>query len=244
MSRIVADDGIGIAYSRHPGPDPVLLVHGFASNSDLNWDATGWVRALAEADRGSVRVDLRGHGATDAPHDAAAYSPARLAADLVAVLDAEGLECVDVIGYSMGARVARVLEAEHPGQVRRMLLAGIGSREQFSAWGVEALQGALLRGESLDDPDAVGLIQALRSAPGVDLEAVAACVAGMAGHPLDHVPACPTLVVAGEADTVARDAADFARTLGAEYVPIPKRNHLNTVSARTFKRAALAFLAE
>jgi len=72
---------------RHPGADPVLLVHGFASTGALTWEATGWVQALAEAGRGAIVPDLRGHGGSDAPHDPDAYSPDLLAQDLVAVMD-------------------------------------------------------------------------------------------------------------------------------------------------------------
>lgn len=242
MPRIRASDGVAIAYERQPGPDPVLLVHGFASSAELNWRATGWVRALEEAGRGSVLVDLRGHGGSDAPHADAAYALPRMAADLVAVLDAEGLAVIDAVGYSMGAQVVRVLENEHPHRVRRIVLAGIGAREQFATWGVEALRGALLRGEPIDDPVARELLRALAALPRLDREALAACVGGVGCEPLDVVPQAPVLVVAGEDDTSTEDAAGLAERLGAGYVPIPRRNHLNAISARAFKRAALDFL--
>jgi non-heme chloroperoxidase len=65
----------------------------------------------------------------------------------------------------------------------------------------------------------------------------------MAEHPLPLASTVPTLLVAGDADPVAEDAADAARLLGARLVLLPKRNHVTALSARGFKAAALPFLA-
>jgi pimeloyl-ACP methyl ester carboxylesterase len=229
---------------RHPGDDPVLLVHGFATTGALTWEATSWVAALAGAGRGAVVPDLRGHGGSDAPHDAASYSPDLLAADVIAVLDEEGLGSVDVIGYSMGSWVALALAGLAPLRVRRLVVGGIGTVEQFGHWGVEAVQRAILDGAdtlAADNPLAP-LLSSLREAPGVDREALAACAAGMAQHPLPLASSVPTLVVVGDADPVADGAAEAARLLGAELVELPRRNHITTLSSRAFKQAALPFL--
>jgi non-heme chloroperoxidase len=232
---------------RHPGADPVLLVHGFATTGALTWEATGWVEALAGGGRGAVVPDLRGHGRSEKPHDAGSYSPQLLAADLLAVLDEEGLATVDVIAYSMGSWVALALARLAPGRVRRLVVGGIGTVEQFGHWGISAVQ-ASIRGDVVmpeaESPIAP-LIASLRQAPDVDREALAACVAGMATHPLPlepAVPAVPTLLVAGDADPVAGDADVAARLLGAELVLLPRRNHVTALSARAFKQAALPFL--
>ncbi|MEO7125925.1 MAG: alpha/beta fold hydrolase [Nakamurella sp.] len=243
MGRVSGVDGVSIAYMTEPGERPVLLVHGFASSADLTWEMTGWVRALADAGRGSVRVDLRGHGASDAPTDPASYSPALLAADLALVLDEERLSQVDVIGYSMGAQAARVLACLHPDRVRRLVLGGIGTQEQFAVWGAEKFVGALERDEPLVDPAAADLVAAITASSVIHSGAAAACIRGMAAHPMTAMPAQPTLVVAGGADDVAADAAALATQLGAQFVSIPKRTHRNAVSARAFKQAALEFLA-
>ena len=233
-----------IHVERHPGADPVLLIHGFATTGALTWESTGWVAALAEAGRGAIVPDLRGHGASDAPHDPAAYSPDLLAADLEAVLDEQGLDRVDVIGYSMGSWVALALVGLAPQRVRRLVVGGVGTVEQFAHWGVEAVQRAILEGADTLPPDAplAPLLASLREAPGVDREALAACAAGMARHPLPLASTVPTLVVAGDADPVAQDAGEAARLLGAELVLLPRRNHITALSARAFKQAALPFL--
>ena len=224
-------------------------MHGFATTGELTWEATGWVAALAEAGRGAVVPDLRGHGASDAPHDPAEYSPDLLATDLLAVLDEQRLGRVDVIGYSMGSWVALALAAQAPERVRRLVVGGVGTVEQFGRWGVEAVRRAILDGADTlpaDNPLAP-LLSSLREAPGVDREALAACAEGMAQHPLPLPPSTPapsatTLVVVGEADPVADGADEVARRLAAELVVVPRRNHITTLSARAFKQAALPFL--
>ncbi|MGO4299118.1 alpha/beta fold hydrolase [Leifsonia sp. RAF41] len=230
---------------RHPGADPVLLVHGFASTGALTWEATGWVAALAEVGRGAIVPDLRGHGGSDSPHDADAYSPDLLAADLVAVLDEEDVDRVDVIGYSMGSWVSLALVGLVPQRVRRLVVGGVGTVEQFGYWGVSAVQAALRDdATALDPASPLGpLLASLRQAPGVDREALAACAEGMAAHPLPLTSVVPTMLVVGEVDPVTEGAEEAARLLNAELIVIPKRNHVTTLSARAFKQAALPFLA-
>jgi pimeloyl-ACP methyl ester carboxylesterase len=239
-------DGQQIAYERTEGEHPVLLVHGFATTGALTWEATGWVRALAEAGRGAIVVDLRGHGASSGPHDAWAYSPTILARDLTAVLDAEDLDRVDVVGYSMGSYVSLALAQAHEERVRRLVVGGIGTVEQFARSGVDAVRTALLNPGDSDavapDSPIAPLLASLRQAPGLDREALAACVEGMAAHPLDLTSPVPTLLVVGEADPVTEGREEAARLLGAELVVIPRRNHVTTLSARAFKQAALPFL--
>lgn len=235
--------------TRHAGADPVLLVHGFATTGALTWESTGWVEALAAGGRGAIVPDLRGHGGSASPHDPAAYSPALLAADLQTVLDAEGLQSVDVIGYSMGSwaalALAGLVEEISAGRVRRLVVGGIGTVEQFGHWGVSAVTAAVRDGLEMPEPEfALGpLLASLRRAPGVDTEALAACVEGMATHPLPLGPTgIPTLLVAGERDPVADDAEEAAAILGARLVRVPRRDHITTLSARAFKQAALPFL--
>ena len=87
MLHAEAPDGVLIAYRTvgevvsDDGTPPVLLVHGFASDSAVTWEGTGWVRALQDAGRSVILVDLRGHGESDKPSDGDAYSPDRLGAD-------------------------------------------------------------------------------------------------------------------------------------------------------------------
>src|SRR4051794_30474882 len=55
-------------------PNPVLLVHGFASSFALNWQESGLSFLLEDAGREVIGVDLLGHGSAPKPHDPAAYA--------------------------------------------------------------------------------------------------------------------------------------------------------------------------
>ncbi|HEX4443763.1 MAG TPA: alpha/beta hydrolase [Galbitalea sp.] len=235
-------DGQRIAYRRIDGARPVLLVHGFASNVEATWGATGWLRAFEDAGRGVLAVDLRGHGASSKPTDAASYAAETLARDLVAVLDAEGLVVADVIGYSMGSQVARELAGQHPERVSRLVLGGIGSSEPFAKVGVPAIRAALRDGRPIDDPFLDGLLAGAQDLPETERAALAACAEGMATAPVALVPLAPTLVAAGELDPIAVGALALANQLAASYFEIPGRRHGNSLSARAFKQVVIDFL--
>jgi len=247
-------DGVLIAYRVHGGitggvradadaaTPPVLLVHGFASNADVTWNGTGWLRALGDAHRTVITVDLRGHGESDKPVDADSYAPERLGDDLLAVLDSARAERVDVIAYSMGNRVVSALAALAPERLRRVVIGGAGPRELFATWDLEDARGVLLRDEPARNPV---IEQVLRPAiaAGADREALLACIEGVQGAPLAIPGDIPTLFVAGERDPVPEGARELALDWNADYVSIPGRDHVSTLTARAFKDAAIAFLA-
>jgi pimeloyl-ACP methyl ester carboxylesterase len=243
-----APDGVLIAYRVHGdlatdgGPPPVLLVHGFASDSVITWEGTGWVRALLDAGRPVVTVDLRGHGASDKPTTGDAYAPDRLGADLVAVLDSAGVRAVDVVGYSMGNRVVSALCELAADRVRRAVVGGAGPTELFATWSLDEARAYLVD----DVPPANPLIAevlgpAIRA--GADREALLACIEGVQGAPLAIPGGIPVLFVAGEQDPVPRGVQELALDWGSDLVTIPGRDHISTLTARAFKDAAIAFLA-
>ena len=235
-------DGVRIAYDFAQGGRPILLVHGFASTAAVTWAGPGWVRAITEAGRGVIMPDLRGHGRSDGPHRAADYLPRQLAADLVAVLDALELDQIDVIAYSMGSRVAAALTQLAPERVRRMVLGGAGPMELFVTWDMDAVRRFVMHGALPSDPTIATVLGAAIDA-GADREALMACVQGVAGATLDVPPGIPVLYVAGGADSIPIGVAEFARARGAEYLELSGRTHINALTAREFKQAALAFLA-
>jgi pimeloyl-ACP methyl ester carboxylesterase len=95
---------------------PLLLIHGFSAALDW-WDEIA--PALA-ADHRVIRLDLIGHGGTEAP--LWGYSIERQAALVAAVLDKLGTRSVSAIGHSMGGEVASALAAARPDLVERMIL--------------------------------------------------------------------------------------------------------------------------
>lgn len=242
MARNLVGD-VTIRYADLPPQDPresvpVLLLHGFGSSFDMNWRATGWPRALETAGRRVIGPDLRGHGGSAKPTDSGLYLPEHFVADLLRLLDELGLPSVDVVGYSMGSRLAWALALTAPERVRRMVLGGFGP--------VDALAG-LDEGEpGTGNTPFDHVFRTVGGLPGNDPEALAACARGQAADPFTVEPrpeGVPILLVAGAKDTVAEGAADLAASCEGVFVEIPGRDHANAVSSRVFKQAAVDFLA-
>lgn len=113
-------------YEVHGEGEPLLLLHGGLGSIDMFGPV---LPSLAE-ERQVIGVDLEGHGRT-----ALGDRPLRLenmGGDMAEILDALGVEQVDVLGYSMGAGVAFQLAVQHPEKVRRLVLAsGAFARDGF-----------------------------------------------------------------------------------------------------------------
>ncbi|HEY3722371.1 MAG TPA: alpha/beta fold hydrolase [Acidimicrobiia bacterium] len=116
--RVMTDDGIGLAVVEAGTGPTLLLVHGFGGAKEDFDDHFG---ALAEAHH-VVVFDHRGHGESDAPDDAGAYTFDRLALDTLAVADAVGADGFHLLGHSMGGMVARRVVLAHPSRIETLVL--------------------------------------------------------------------------------------------------------------------------
>jgi 2-succinyl-6-hydroxy-2,4-cyclohexadiene-1-carboxylate synthase len=117
MARLLVNGVRLEVRSAGTGP-PVTLLHGFTGRG-ASWSAHQ--PGLRRGHR-TIVVDLLGHGRSDAPADPARYAVECQADDLAAILARLGHVPADVIGYSMGARIALRLAADHPAAVRRLVL--------------------------------------------------------------------------------------------------------------------------
>lgn len=96
----------------------LLLLHGF-TGSRITWEPylASWTRHFQV-----VRLDLIGHGESEAPSDPARYRMNRAVADLTGILDRLQISRAHVLGYSMGGRLALSLAASAPARVKTLLL--------------------------------------------------------------------------------------------------------------------------
>lgn len=125
---------------------PLVLVMG------LGWDMSAWDPMMQYVEDFRVlRIDNRGVGRSDAPD--AAYSIPMMAADVVACMDAAGIESAHVYGASMGSMIAQELALSHPRRVRSLIL-GCPSPGVISFPGSPGILALLLQRHRLTDEEA------------------------------------------------------------------------------------------
>jgi pimeloyl-ACP methyl ester carboxylesterase len=100
----------------------VVLVNGTASPA-AEWRERGYVDRLTDRFR-VLSVDCLGNGQSDTPHDWEAYRPPDIAADVVAAMDAAGVERAALWGYSRGGWLVTMVATEFPERVASLVVGG------------------------------------------------------------------------------------------------------------------------
>jgi 2-succinyl-6-hydroxy-2,4-cyclohexadiene-1-carboxylate synthase len=229
---------------------PLLLLHGFTGT------ARTWSRQIPSwaASHRVIAPDLLGHGASEAPVDARRYALETQAQGLAELLRLLQASPADVVGYSMGARLALAFVLAHPEAVSRLVLespsAGIADPDERAARRVtDDLLADDIERDGLepfvDRWEALPLFASAASLPASDRERLRAerlshDPRGLAASlrdagqgamtPLfDRLPeiTAPTLVIAGALDSVGCErASDIAASIsGARLEIIPDAGH-------------------
>lgn len=109
---------ISLHYVKKGSGSPLILLHGNGESGDYfahQMDVFG--------ERYTVyAVDTRGHG--QSPRGMAPFTIARFAKDLECFLDEQGLDRVDILGFSDGGNIALTFALAHPDRVGRLILNG------------------------------------------------------------------------------------------------------------------------
>jgi pimeloyl-ACP methyl ester carboxylesterase len=113
--RVVTVNGVRLHVAEAGAGPPLILLHG--------WPQHWWcwrlvVPRLAE-DHRVLAPDLRGWGWSDVPRDD--YAKATFAADILMLMDAEGLDRVSLLGHDWGGYTSFLLSLEHPDRIERMI---------------------------------------------------------------------------------------------------------------------------
>jgi pimeloyl-ACP methyl ester carboxylesterase len=240
-------DGVRIAYVDEGGGEPILLIHGFASNVATNWRDPHWLATLTAAGRRAIAFDNRGHGQSEKLYDPEHYGAPTMAEDALRLLDQLGIHRADVMGYSMGARIATFLVLAHPERVRKLILAGTGINLVRGMVGTGPIARAL-EAPSIEDVtnDTARSFRAFAEKTGSDLKALAACLRGprekISAEDLARISA-PTLVATGSEDVIAGSAEALRKLIpGAQLLEIEGRDHMKAVGDKRFKQGVLDFL--
>jgi pimeloyl-ACP methyl ester carboxylesterase len=239
--------GVEIAFSDEGQGAPILLIHGFASNARVNWQATGWTKTLLQAGYRVICIDNRGHGESEKLYDSQYYSAPLMADDAARLLDHLNIKTAAVMGYSMGARISAFLALQHPEKVSKVVFAGLAERMVLGVPGSEAIADGLLANDVRDIADlGARSFRIFAENTKSDLKALAACIRSsrvkIKPEALSTIT-CPVLVVAGDQDTVSGPVQPLVDLIpGSTGVTLPNRNHMNAVGDAGYKKAVLAFL--
>jgi pimeloyl-ACP methyl ester carboxylesterase len=125
---------VPIHYSVAGSGPPLVLYHGFGGSSE-DWFDFGGLAPLAERYR-LISLDARGHGCSGKPCDSSAYTLDQMVADVIAVLDALGIERTHYYGYSYGGLMGWALGVRAPERFESMV---IGGAHPYSPGGEEML---------------------------------------------------------------------------------------------------------
>lgn len=115
--------GTQIRYTIDGEGEPVILVHGYRANGDMNWRMPGVTRLLANGYR-VITIDNRGHGKSEEPRDDR-YG-IEMVNDVVRLMDHLQLKDAHLAGYSMGGMITIKLLTLHPERVRSAVIGGMG----------------------------------------------------------------------------------------------------------------------
>jgi pimeloyl-ACP methyl ester carboxylesterase len=240
--------GLRIHYRDTGRGDAVVLVHGFASTAEHNWDDTGWIAELSARYR-VIAPDVRGHGLSDKPDARAAYGYANMGADVTRLMDHLGLEHAFLVGYSMGASIAIELMLSHPERFRAIVLGGIAYDDGLED---KADRDAIAEAYRAPDPATITspVAKAYRrfaDSMNNDLKALAALIDAERA-PFDPARLAavriPVLIVVGSHDNAIGDPKPLAKMIpGARLVMLEGRDHMTAPADRRFKDAVIGFLA-
>lgn len=242
--RYQAGDGVSLHVSEVGEGRGVILLHGYFSDAETNWIKYGHATVLAQAGFRVIMPDLRAHGSSDKPHEAAAYPKDILADDVLALITELGLSEYDLGGYSLGART-----------VSRMLVKGaVPQRVIISGMGLDGLTNTGRRAAHFRNIfEGLGthargtpewMAEAFLKTTGGDPVALARILDTFVDTPVEAIRAwkMPVQVLVGADDDDNGSGPALAAELGNGTLSIVPGNHMSAVVKPDLGQAMAEFL--
>jgi pimeloyl-ACP methyl ester carboxylesterase len=237
-------DGVQLAYHEIGQGRPLVLIHGYMSSATVMAQG-GFAERIVGRGYRVILPDLRGHGDSAKPHEAAAYPPDALADDGLALIEHLGLTDYDLGGYSLGGRIV----------IRLLARGATPGRAIVGGQGLEAVIHTVGRGGHFRRV----LTNFGTFEPGTSERATEDWVTSSGGDPVALVRVLdtfadttmeelaritiPVLVLTGADDGHNDTAAALASALpNGRYVMLPG-NHFTAAIGSEFEAAVGSFLA-
>jgi pimeloyl-ACP methyl ester carboxylesterase len=238
-----ARDGERLSYLELGRGRPVILLHGFLANAQLNWFDTGVAQCLAARGARVIAPDFRGHGVST--RSAAPYAADLLASDQEDLLRHLGIKRYSLGGYSLGSRMA-VRMMVRGARPDRACLGGMGDTGLTSVDQRRALfEDLVVNGAQARNPRAGAFVAELMRRTGLDTPSLLQVLAQQRSTSPEQLAAIrtPTTLVCGVADQDNGSAQELARLLGtATLVQVPG-DHLSAIRTAEFRSAVCRALA-
>ncbi|MGU3583681.1 alpha/beta fold hydrolase [Rhodococcus sp. C26F] len=266
MYRIYVDTPCGQVHARTAGsgPEVVLLLHQTASSSEMYEAFAAKFLAAGHGERYTlIAPDTPGFGMSFAPREQ--YALQWWADDMIALLDALGVQHAHLLGHHTGAAIAATIAARHPGRTASLAMVGAVamSPEDRARWhaGVTAMTPAADGAHLLTAWEQVGTIDAdLAFAPDVALrhrEVVDKLRAGVRWHEaylavfstdvgaLLEAVAAPALLLCGTSDVLHPYVPETRRAIPhARYVPLEGGGYILDQDPATVLEHYIEFLTD
>jgi pimeloyl-ACP methyl ester carboxylesterase len=222
---------------------PVVFLHGWGGSAAGTWLASKLPDRIRGQGRACLIVDLPGHGIRSrlagASHESSDY-------DAIVDMVDRGLPAdvpLDIVGFSLGAKIGLVLASSRPERVRRLVAAGVGSNIFAAEPAGPALWTVLKDGIPPDTTARTrrSAVYALQS--GGDPDAMAACLTRYWQAPtpaeLGRIEGCVLLAAGDEDDTVGSvdelaaclPKAQVFRLRGIDHFATPYATELHDLTA-------------
>lgn len=223
---------------------PLVLIHGLFSNADTNWIKFGHAAMLAARGFRVIMPDLRAHGHSARPHDAAAYPPDILAHDGLALVAHLDLTDYDLGGYSLGARTA-VRMVVLGAQPRRLIVSGMGIDGMRNTGDRAGHFKQILEGLGTHERGSPQwMAEAFLKTTGGDPEALLPLLGSFVDTSESELRAAtmPTLILSGVDDHDNGSAEALAALMpDAHFIQVPG-NHMSAVTKLELGEAMAEFL--